>query len=83
MYEIQEGKKNGNCPNTKKSLQDTGQWGLSIQTERKDNKETKTTLNGLTQSLCEGLEPGLLVLFLVWVTDRMVLFVKVEPQEKE
>lgn len=48
-----------------------------------DSKESEATVNGLTQRLCERLESGMLLVFLVWVTDRMLLFTEMEPQQKE
>lgn len=43
-----------------------------------DSKETKVALNGLTQSLCETLESGMFLVFLIWVIDRMVLLKETE-----
>lgn len=48
-----------------------------------DSKESEAIVNGLTQCLCERLESGMLLVFLVWVTDRIVLFMEMEPQQKE
>lgn len=48
-----------------------------------DSKESEATVSGLTQCLCERLESGMFLVFLVWVTDRMLLFMEKEPQPKE
>lgn len=47
-----------------------------------NTKETEAALNGLTQSLCERLESEMLLIFPVWVIERMVLFREIEPHKR-
>lgn len=56
--------------------------GIVSRDKYEDSKETKA-LDVLTQSLHEGFESEMLLVYLVWVTDRMVLSMEVEPQQKD